>query len=39
MRVSAGKNKVKIFEKAREQIMDFEKPYRVSGESPKECNI
>lgn len=31
-KVNAGKSKVLVLEAAREQVMDFKKPYRVKAE-------
>ncbi len=39
LKVNAGKNKVMVFEKAREQTTDFAKPYRVGSEAILGCKI
>lgn len=38
LRAIVGKSKIMVFERARELTVDFEKPYRVMGESKTECN-
>ncbi len=37
LKVSAGKSKVMVFERAREQTIDFAKPYRVVSEAMTGC--
>ncbi len=39
LKVNAGKSKVMVFERAREQNIDFAKPYRVGSEAIPECKI
>ncbi len=39
LKVNAGKSKVMFFERAREQTIDFAKPYRVGSEPIPECKI
>ncbi len=39
LKVNAGKSKVKVFERAREQTIDFAKPYRVGSEAIFGCKI
>ncbi len=39
LRVNAGKSKVMVFERAREQTINFAKPYRVGSEAILECKI
>ncbi len=39
LKVNAGKSKVMVFERAREQTINFAKPYRVGLEAILECNI
>ncbi len=39
LKVSAGKSKVMVFETAREQIIDFAKPYIVRTEAMTGCKI
>ncbi len=38
-KMNASKSKVMVFEKAREQTIDFAKPYRVGSEDIPECKI
>ncbi len=38
-RVSAGKSKVMVYGRAREQVIDFEKPYGVTEEDTTKCRI
>ncbi len=37
--MNASKSKVMVFERAREQTIDFAKPYRVGTEAKSECKI
>ncbi len=37
--MNAGTSKVMVFERAREQTIDFAKPYRVGSEAILECKI
>ncbi len=37
--MNASKSKVVVFERAREQTIDFAKPYRVGSEPVPECKI
>ncbi len=37
LKVNAGKNKVMVFKRAREQIISFAKPYRVGSEAILGC--
>ncbi len=39
LKLNAGKSKVIVFERAREQIIDFAKPYRVGSEAILGCKI
>ncbi len=39
LKVSSGKSKVMVFERAREQTIDFAKPYRVGSEAILGCKI
>ncbi len=39
LKVNAGKSKVVVFERAREQTIDFAKPYRVGSEAIPEFKI
>ncbi len=39
LRVNAGKSKVMVFERAREQIFNCAKPYRVGSEAILGCKI
>ncbi len=39
LNVNTGKSKVMAFERAREQTVDFTKPYRVGSEAIPECKI
>ncbi len=39
LKVNAGKNKVMIFERAREQTINFAKPYRVGSKAILRCKI
>ncbi len=39
LKVNAGKSKVMVFEKAREQTINFAKPYRVESEAILGCKI
>ncbi len=39
LKVNAGKSKVMVFERAREQTINFAKPYRVGSEAILECKI
>ncbi len=39
LKVNASKSKVMVFERAREQTIDFAKPYRVESEAIPECKI
>ncbi len=39
LKVNAGKSKVMVFERAREQTIDFAKPYRVGSEAMTGCKI
>ncbi len=38
-KVETGKSKVMVFEKAREQTINFANPYRVGSETILECKI
>ncbi len=38
-KVNAGKTKVMVFERAREQTINFAKPYRVGSEAILECKM
>ncbi len=37
LKVNTGKSKVMVFERAREQTIDFAKPYRVGSEATPGC--
>ncbi len=37
--MNAGKSKVMVFERTREQTIDFAKPYRVGSEAMTGCKI
>ncbi len=37
--MNAGRSKVRVFERAREQTIDFTKPYRVGSEAILGCKI
>ncbi len=39
LKVNAGKSKVMVFERTREQTIDFAKPSRVGSEAILGCNI
>ncbi len=39
LKVHAGKSKMMVFERAREQTINFTKPYRVGSEAILGCNI
>ncbi len=39
LKVNAGKSKVMVFERAREQTIDFAKPFRVGSEAIPELKI
>ncbi len=39
LKVNAGKSKVMVFERAREQAINFAKPYRVGSEAILECKL
>ncbi len=39
LKVNAGKSMVMVFEKAREQTIDFAKPYSMGSEDTLECKI
>ncbi len=39
LKVNAGKSKVMVFERAREQTIDFAKPYSVGSEGIPGCKI
>ncbi len=39
LKVNADKSKVMVFERAREQTIDFAKPYRVGSEAILGCKI
>ncbi len=39
LKVNAGKSKVMVFEREREQTIGFAKPYRVRAESTMKCRI
>ncbi len=39
LKVNAGKSKVMVFERAREQTIGFAKPYRVGSEAMTACKI
>ncbi len=39
LKVNASKSKVMFFERAREQTIDFAKPYRVGTGAKPECKI
>ncbi len=39
LKMNAGKSKVMVFERAREQTIDFAKPYRVGSEGILGCKI
>ncbi len=39
LKVNAGKSKVMVFEREREQTIDFAKPYRVGSEAILGCKI
>ncbi len=39
LKVNAGTSKMMVFERAREQTVNFAKPYRVGSETILGCNI
>ncbi len=39
LKVNTGKSKVMVFERTREQTIDFAKPYRVGSEAIPDCKI
>ncbi len=39
LKVNVGKSKVMVFERAREQTIDFAKPHRVGSEAIPDCKI
>ncbi len=39
LKVNAGKTKVMVFKRAREQTINFAKPHRVGSEAVLGCNI
>ncbi len=39
LKVNAGKSKVMVFERAREQTINSAKPYRVGSKAIPECKI
>ncbi len=39
LKVNSGKSKVKVSDRAREQTIDFAKPYRVGSEAIPGCKI